>query len=67
MENAYADLKSSKKTGNAVPYDCLPVYIEEETVYAIDYIAKDSTITRRYYLTDGTVINNEPSAEEISI
>ena len=66
LENAYADLKSTVKTGDAVPYDCLPIHVENETAYAIDYNKKDGSAERRYYVTDGTIWNNELAAAEIS-
>lgn len=71
LENAYADFKDSKKTGDAVPHECLPVHFPmklekgQEQVFALNYTKKDGgSVERKYYLSDGTVWKDMPAIIE---
>ena len=70
MENAYEDFKH-KPTGedlggdlNVLPYNNYVMDMETGQVFVIDYTAKDGSVTRQYYRSDGVVWEGMTSTSE---
>lgn len=68
LENVNGEFENSEKTENVLPYNNYPLFeIENGQVFVIDYLLKDGTIDRRYYIADGTVWEGMPSTRQIII
>ncbi|MBQ7092012.1 MAG: hypothetical protein IJN83_05085 [Clostridia bacterium] len=67
LENSYADFESHPKTGDVLPYDNFPVFVESNQVFVIDYTLKNGEIQRKYYRSDGTQWQGEFCTEEFTI
>lgn len=67
LENAYNDFKNLAKTQEVLPYNNYPMLIKKEQVFVIDYIKRDNSVERKYYLSDGRIWNELPSTEAFII
>ncbi|MBV1774269.1 hypothetical protein KSF73_00930 [Burkholderiaceae bacterium DAT-1] len=67
LEGAYSDLASSKKINSTMEYDEFPMAIEKGQVIIEDVVTSDKKVYRSIYRTDGTLLNGQPVAEELSL
>lgn len=67
LEAAYDDFRSHEKTGDVLPYNNYPMLVEEGQAFVVDYERTDGSLTRMYYISDGTVWNNLPTTVEIKV
>jgi hypothetical protein len=67
LEVAFDDFKSYEKTGDVLPYYNYPMLVEEGQVFVLDYGRTDGSVTRMYFISDGTIWNNVPSTIEIKL
>jgi len=67
IEGAYDDYKKAPKTGDVLPYTNYPMNISPGQVFIIDYMKTDSTLTRKYYRSDGNSWKNRPTTEEFIV
>ena len=65
LENSYDDFKNHKVVDNVLPYNNYPMLIEEGQIYVIDYTDKEGSVTREYYISDGTLWSNMLSTRQI--
>lgn len=67
LENAYDNFGDRPKTGEVLPYNEYPMFIETGQVFVIDYTKTDGSVIRKYYRCDGYVWNDLPSTEEFKV
>ena len=64
LENAYDDFKHRRTTEDVLPYNNYVMDMETGQVFVIDYTAKDGSVERKYYRSDGVVWEGMPSTSE---
>lgn len=67
LEDAYNDFKYFKRTGDVLPFYNYPMLVEVGQVFMLDYGKTDGTVTRMYYISDGTKWNNHLSTVEVKL
>jgi len=67
LENAYDNFKDMAKTGDVLPYNNYPMFIEEGQVLVIDMHKTDGTVARMYFRSDGCVWNGMLTTEEFIV
>lgn len=67
LENAYEDFKDKPKTGDVLPYNNYSMPIKKGQVFVIDYIKADQSVVRKYYRSDGNMLDTMPITEEFTL
>jgi hypothetical protein len=67
LEAAFDDFKSYEKTGDVLPYNNYPMFVEEGQVFVLDYGKSDGSVKRMYYISDGMMWNSLPSTAEVRL
>jgi hypothetical protein len=67
LEDAYEDFKNSPKTGDVLPYDNYPMFIETGQVFVIEYTMTDGSAYREYLRSDGNEWQGIPTTEGFTV
>ena len=66
LEGAYDDLKNRPTTGQVLPNSNYPKAVATGQVFVVDVTAKDGTVTRLYYRSDGNTWQGQPTTEQFT-
>lgn len=68
IENAYDDFKDRPTLTQVLPYNNYPpINIERGQIFAVDYYGYSGEMTRKYYISDGTVWKDMPCTREFML